>query len=108
VARSLIQRWKYLATRGAEAAVGSNGEVIPLAELRAAQARIKELERLGGLHPLLARPRTRPVGLQNVSDWTKDRTVPVQTHDYPCDYPCVVRRIGRDYPSFPARCMGRP
>ena len=48
VARSLIQRWKHLATKGAEAAVGSNGEVVPLAELRAAQARIKELERLVG------------------------------------------------------------
>ena len=48
VARSLIQRWKYLATKGAEAAVGSNGDVVPLAELRAAQARIKELERLVG------------------------------------------------------------
>jgi len=48
VARSLIQRWKYLATKGAEAAVGSNGEVVPVTELRAAQARIKELERLVG------------------------------------------------------------
>ena len=48
VARSLIQRWKHLATRGAEAAVGSNGEVVPVADLRAAQARIKELERLVG------------------------------------------------------------
>jgi transposase len=48
VARSLVQRWKHLATKGAEAAVGSNGEVVPLAELRAAQGRIKELERLVG------------------------------------------------------------
>jgi len=48
VARSLIQRWKYLATKGAEAAVGSNGDVVPVAELRAAHARIKELERLVG------------------------------------------------------------
>jgi transposase len=48
VARSLIQRWKYLATKGTEAAVGSNGDVVPLAELRGAQARIKELERLVG------------------------------------------------------------
>jgi transposase len=48
VARSLIQRWKYLATKGAEAAVGSNGDVVPLGDLRAAQARIKELERLVG------------------------------------------------------------
>src|SRR2546425_4181470 len=48
ITRSLIQRWKHLATKGAETAVGSNGEVVPVAELRAAQARIKELERLIG------------------------------------------------------------
>lgn len=48
VARSLIQRWKYLATKGAETAVGSNGAVVPVGELRAAQARIKELERALG------------------------------------------------------------
>jgi len=52
VARSLIQRWKYLATKGAEAAVGSNGDVVPLAELRTAQGRIKELERLVGRQTL--------------------------------------------------------
>ena len=52
VARSLIQRWKYLATKGAEAAVGSNGDVVPLSELRAAQTRIKELERLVGKQTL--------------------------------------------------------
>lgn len=48
VSRTLIQRWKYLVTKGAEAAVGSNGEVVAVAELRAAQGRIKELERLVG------------------------------------------------------------
>ncbi len=48
VARSLIQRWKFLATKGAETAVGSNESVVPLGELRAAQARIKELERALG------------------------------------------------------------
>ena len=48
VGRSLIQRWKHLATKGEEAAVGSNDEVVPVAEQRAAQARIKELERLVG------------------------------------------------------------
>jgi transposase len=48
VARSLIQKWKFLATKGAEAAVGSNGAVVPVADLRAAQARIKELERALG------------------------------------------------------------
>jgi transposase len=52
VARSLIQRWKYLVTKGAEAAVGSNGDVVPVADLRAAQARIKELERLVGKQTL--------------------------------------------------------
>lgn len=48
VSRSLIQRWKFLATRGAETAVGSNEPVVPVGELRAAQARIKELERALG------------------------------------------------------------
>ena len=48
IARALIQKWKYLATKDAEAAVGSNGEVVPVGDLRAAQARIKELERLVG------------------------------------------------------------
>ena len=48
ISRSLIQRWRHLATKGAEAAVSSNSEVVPVAELRAAQARIKELERLIG------------------------------------------------------------
>jgi transposase len=48
VSRALIQRWKHLATKGAETAVGSNGDVVPVGELRAAQARIKELERVIG------------------------------------------------------------
>jgi len=46
VARSLIHRWKCLATKGVEAARGANGEVVAVAELRAAQTRINELERL--------------------------------------------------------------
>ena len=48
VSRPLIQKWKYLVTKGAEAAVGSNGDVVPVSELRAAQQRIKELERALG------------------------------------------------------------
>jgi transposase len=48
VSRPLIQKWKYLATKGAETAVGSNGDVVPVSELRAAQSRIKELERALG------------------------------------------------------------
>jgi transposase len=48
VSRPLVQRWKYLATKGAETAVGSNGDVVPVTELRAAQQRIKELERALG------------------------------------------------------------
>ena len=48
VSRPLIQKWKYLPTKGAETAVGSNGDVVPVTELRAAQQRIKELERALG------------------------------------------------------------
>ncbi len=52
VARSLVQKWKYLATKGAETAVGSNDKVVPVSELRTAQSRIKELERLVGKQTL--------------------------------------------------------
>lgn len=48
ISRSLIQRWKHLSTKGAETAVGSNGEVVPVSELRAAQQQIRELQRLLG------------------------------------------------------------
>ena len=30
VARSLVQKWKYLAMKGAEAAVGSNDKAVPV------------------------------------------------------------------------------
>jgi transposase-like protein len=43
IARSLIQRWKYLATKGSETAVGANEDVVPVSELRAAQQRIREI-----------------------------------------------------------------
>ena len=48
IARSLIQRWKYLATTGSETAVGANEDVVPVSELRAAQQRIREVERALG------------------------------------------------------------
>lgn len=48
ISRSLLARWKSLMTHGAETAVGSNEEVVPASELRAAQAKIRELERLIG------------------------------------------------------------
>lgn len=48
ISRTMLQRSKHLASQGAETAMGSNGNVVPLAELRAAQARINELERLAG------------------------------------------------------------
>jgi len=48
ISRSLVQKWKYLVTKGAEAAVGSNDHVVAVSELRSAQTRIKELERLVG------------------------------------------------------------
>lgn len=48
VSRSLLQRWKHLAARATETAVAANETVVPVSELRAAQARIRELERLLG------------------------------------------------------------
>lgn len=48
ISRSLIQRWKQLVTQGAETAVGANEDVVPASELRAAQQRIRELERALG------------------------------------------------------------
>ena len=48
ISRSLLARWKSLMAQGAETAVGSNEDVVPASELRAAQAKIRELERLIG------------------------------------------------------------
>ncbi len=48
ISRSLLQRWKHLTLKGAETAVGSNQEVVPVKELRTAQERIRELERALG------------------------------------------------------------
>ena len=48
ISRSLIQRWKQLLTRGGEAAVAANEDVVPASALRAAQQRVTELERALG------------------------------------------------------------
>jgi transposase len=48
IARSQIQRWKHLLTKGGETAVASDEDVVPASELRAAQQRIRELERMLG------------------------------------------------------------
>jgi transposase len=48
VARSLIQRWKYLLTKGGETAVASDDDVVPASALRAAESRIRDLERALG------------------------------------------------------------
>lgn len=48
ISRGLLQRWKSLLSSGAEAAVKANEEVVPASELKAALARIRELERLIG------------------------------------------------------------
>jgi transposase len=45
---SVIRRWKHLIDRGSTAAVAANEDVVPASELRAAQQRIRELERLVG------------------------------------------------------------
>lgn len=46
--QSVLRRWKYLAERGGATAVASNDDVVPAAELKAAQQRIRELERALG------------------------------------------------------------
>lgn len=46
--QSVLRRWKHLSERGGATAVASNDEVVPAAELKAAQLRIRELERALG------------------------------------------------------------
>ena len=48
VSDSLLRRWKHLVGEGAKTAVAANGEVVPLSERRAAEQRIRELERALG------------------------------------------------------------
>lgn len=48
ISRGLLQRWKKLIASGAETAVKANEDVVPASELRAAQQKIRELERLIG------------------------------------------------------------
>ena len=48
VAPQLIKQWQRLSAEGSTAAVTANEEVVPASELRAAQQRIRELERALG------------------------------------------------------------
>lgn len=48
VSPPLLRQWQRLSTEGSTAAVTANEAVVPLSELRLAQARIKELERALG------------------------------------------------------------
>lgn len=48
VSPSVVRRWKHLVEVGARTAVAANGDVVPAAQLREAQQRIKELERALG------------------------------------------------------------
>jgi transposase len=48
VGPSVLRRWQHLVDRGSTAAVAANEDVVPASELRAAQQRIRELERLVG------------------------------------------------------------
>jgi transposase len=45
---SVVRRWQHLSVKGSSAAVASNQEVVPIGELRAAQQRIRDLERALG------------------------------------------------------------
>jgi transposase len=44
----LVRRWKYLVQKGGQTAVTANEPVVPVSALRAAEQRIKELERALG------------------------------------------------------------
>jgi transposase len=46
--QSVLRRWKHLSERGGATAVASNDDVVPAADLKAAQLRIRELERALG------------------------------------------------------------
>jgi transposase len=48
VSPQLLRQWQRLSAAGSTAAVTANEAVVPLSELRTAQARIKELERALG------------------------------------------------------------
>jgi len=52
VSRQLLQRWKQLATQGSEQAIAAGEEVVPAGRLRAAEQRIRELERALGRQTL--------------------------------------------------------
>jgi len=48
VSPSVVRRWQTLRERGGRTAIAANEDVVPASELRAAQQRIKELERALG------------------------------------------------------------
>ena len=48
ISRSVLQRWKHLIAQGGETAVAAGEDVVPASEPRAAQQRIRELERMIG------------------------------------------------------------
>jgi transposase len=48
VSPSVVRRWQALRERGGRMAIAANEDVVPASELRAAQQRIKELERALG------------------------------------------------------------
>ena len=48
VSPSVVRRWQRLSLNGSAAAVSADEEVVPASELRAAQQRIRELERALG------------------------------------------------------------
>lgn len=48
VSPSVVRRWQMLRERGGRTAVAANEDVVPASELRAAQQRVKDLERALG------------------------------------------------------------
>ena len=85
VSPSVLRRWHRLSTNGSAAAVGANELVVPVSELRAAQQRIKELERALGKKAMEIEILQAARDLGGPEEWRPVasglRTIPGSRHD---------------------------
>src|SRR5258707_11805255 len=92
ISRSVLQRWKHLIAQGGETAVAANEDVVPASELRAAQQKIRELERLIGKQAVDL--EILPAARDEVKKTTLLRSVQAMT-GRPIARLCRVLDIGR-------------